>query len=80
MERILSSTRRINNQLKAITSPALISSLNDIRSQLEQLVFPGFVAKTGYAQLSQLPRYLAAIEQRLEKLPGNVQRDLLKWL
>ena len=77
VERILASTRRIQKQLKGTTSLALISALNDIRSQLEQLVFPGFVAKTGYAQLSQLPRYLAAIEKRLEKLPGNVQRDAL---
>jgi ATP-dependent helicase HrpA len=77
VERILASTRRIQKQLKGTTSLALISALNDVRSQLEQLVFPGFVAKTGYAQLSQLPRYLAAIEKRLEKLPGNVQRDAL---
>lgn len=77
VEHILSSTGRIRKQLKGTTSLALISSLNDIRSQLEQLVYPGFVAKTGYAQLSQLPRYLAAIEKRLEKLPGNVQRDAL---
>jgi len=75
VERILASTRRIEKQLKGTTSLALISALNDIRSQLEQLVFPGFVARTGYAQLSQLPRYLAAIEKRLEKLPGNVHRD-----
>ncbi|QDW30234.1 ATP-dependent RNA helicase HrpA [Arthrobacter sp. KBS0702] len=75
VERILASTRRIEKQLKGTTSLALISALNDVRSQLEQLVFPGFVARTGYAQLSQLPRYLAAIEKRLEKLPGNVQRD-----
>jgi ATP-dependent helicase HrpA len=77
VERILASTRRIEKQLKGATSLALISALNDIKSQLEQLVFPGFVARTGYAQLSQLPRYLAAIEKRLEKLPGNVQRDAL---
>jgi ATP-dependent helicase HrpA len=77
VERILSSTRSINRQLKSTASLPLISAINDIRSQLEQLVFPGFVAKTGYAQLSQLPRYLAAIEKRLEKLPGNVQRDAL---
>jgi ATP-dependent helicase HrpA len=77
VERILASTRRIQKQLKGTTSLALISALNDIRSQLEQLVYPGFVARTGYAQLSQLPRYLAAIEKRLEKLPGNVQRDAL---
>ncbi|MFF2315731.1 ATP-dependent RNA helicase HrpA [Arthrobacter sp. NPDC058097] len=77
VERILASTRRIEKQLRGTTSLALISALNDVRSQLEQLVFPGFVAKTGYAQLSQLPRYLTAIEKRLEKLPGNVQRDAL---
>ncbi|HET8880464.1 MAG TPA: ATP-dependent RNA helicase HrpA, partial [Arthrobacter sp.] len=75
VERILASTRRIEKQLKRTTSLALISALNDVKSQLEQLVFPGFVARTGYAQLSQLPRYLAAIEKRLEKLPNNVQRD-----
>lgn len=75
VERILASTRRIHKQLQGTTSLALISALNDVKSQLEQLVYPGFVARTGYAQLSQLPRYLAAIEKRLEKLPGNVQRD-----
>ncbi|PNI10055.1 ATP-dependent RNA helicase HrpA [Arthrobacter sp. AFG7.2] len=77
VERILASTRRIEKQLKGTTSLALISALNDIRSQLERLVYPGFVAQTGYAQLSQLPRYLSAIEKRLERLPGNVQRDAL---
>ncbi|MDN3936379.1 ATP-dependent RNA helicase HrpA [Arthrobacter sp. YD4] len=75
VERILASTRRIEKQLRGTTSLALISALNDIKAQLEQLVFPGFVARTGYAQLSQLPRYLAAIEKRLEKLPTTVQRD-----
>ena len=75
VERILASSRRIEKQLKGSTSLSLISALNDIKSQLEQLVFPGFVAQTGYAQLSQLPRYLTAIEKRLEKLPNNVQRD-----
>jgi ATP-dependent helicase HrpA len=75
VEKILSSNRRIQKSLKASTSLALISALNDIKSQLEQLVYPGFVARTGYAQLSHLPRYLAAIERRLEKLPTNVARD-----
>ncbi|WP_426003247.1 ATP-dependent RNA helicase HrpA [Paenarthrobacter sp. NyZ202] len=75
VERILASTRRIQKQLKAATSLSLISALNDMKSQLEQLVYPGFVAQTGYAQLSQLPRYLQAMEKRLEKLPSNVQRD-----
>ncbi|MGO4143641.1 ATP-dependent RNA helicase HrpA [Paenarthrobacter sp. YAF11_1] len=75
VERVLASTRRIQKALKSNASLPLISALNDMKSQLEQLVFPGFVAQTGYAQLSQLPRYLQAIEKRMEKLPGNVQRD-----
>ncbi|PPB50727.1 ATP-dependent RNA helicase HrpA [Arthrobacter pityocampae] len=75
VEKVLSSNRRIQKQLKGTTSLALITALNDIRSQLEQLVHPGFVAATGYAQLAHLPRYLRAIEVRLEKLPTTVQRD-----
>ncbi|MCQ9163322.1 ATP-dependent RNA helicase HrpA [Arthrobacter sp. STN4] len=75
VERVLASKLRIDKALRASNSLPLISALNDTRQQLELLVYPGFVAKTGFAQLSQLPRYLAAIERRLEKLPSNVARD-----
>ncbi|MHA7219956.1 ATP-dependent RNA helicase HrpA [Arthrobacter sp. MDT1-48-3] len=75
VEKVLSSHRRIQKQLRGTTSLALITALNDVRSQLEHLVHPGFVAATGYGQLAHLPRYLKAIEVRLEKLPTNVQRD-----
>ncbi|POH74520.1 ATP-dependent RNA helicase HrpA [Arthrobacter glacialis] len=75
VERVLASTMRIQKKLRETTSLPLISALNDVKQQLELLVYPGFVAKTGFAQLSQLPRYLAAIEKRLEKLPANVARD-----
>ncbi|WP_207344088.1 ATP-dependent RNA helicase HrpA [Arthrobacter sp. E3] len=75
VERVLASKLRIDKALKSSSSLPLISALNDVRQQLDLLVFPGFVAKTGFAQLSQLPRYLTAIERRLEKLPGNVARD-----
>ncbi|AIY01094.1 ATP-dependent helicase HrpA [Arthrobacter sp. PAMC 25486] len=75
VERVLASNLRIQKALRGTTSLPLISALNDIKQQLELLVYPGFVAKTGFAQLSQLPRYLTAIERRLEKLPSNVNRD-----
>jgi ATP-dependent helicase HrpA len=75
VEKVLSSHRRISKQLKATTSLAMITALNDVRSQLEHLVYPGFVARTGYAQLAHLPRYLRGIEMRLEKLASNVARD-----
>jgi ATP-dependent helicase HrpA len=75
VEQVLASANRIAKQLKGTTSLALVSGLNDVKTQLEQLVYPGFVAKTGYAQLTHLPRYLHAMERRLEKMPTNVQRD-----
>ncbi len=76
VEKVLSGTRRINKEIKAASSMALINALNDVKTQLSQLVYPGFVAATGYSQLAQLPRYISAIETRLEKLKaGNVTRD-----
>lgn len=75
VERILASKLRIDKSIAGNNSLPLISALNDIKEQLQLLVYPGFVAKTGYAQLSQLPRYLQAIEKRLEKLPSNVGKD-----
>ncbi|MDQ0258323.1 ATP-dependent RNA helicase HrpA [Sinomonas atrocyanea] len=75
VEQVLASSLRIGKALRGSTSLALVSALNDVKAQLEQLVYPGFVGRTGYAQLEHLPRYLRAIERRLEKLPTNVQRD-----
>ncbi len=75
VEETLSLARSVSRGIKGSSSLTLISALNDMRSQLEQLVFPGFVARTGYAQLSQLPRYLRGMERRLEKLPTAVSRD-----
>jgi ATP-dependent helicase HrpA len=48
----------------------------DVRTQLWELVGPGFVSATGFQRLGDLPRYLHAMEYRLEKLPGNQRRDL----
>ncbi|HXR01764.1 MAG TPA: DUF3418 domain-containing protein, partial [Pseudomonas sp.] len=50
-------------------------ALNDIKGQLSQLVYPGFVRETPAAWLKELPRYLKAIELRLEKLGSQVQKD-----
>ena len=54
---------------------ALVPALTDIRAQLAGLVYRGFVTATGYARLADLPRYLAAIDRRLDRLVSNPQRD-----
>jgi ATP-dependent helicase HrpA len=75
VEQVLSGAARIRKALKQSASLAAINSLNDVRAQLEHLVHPGFVAATGWEQLQHLPRYVRAMEVRLEKLAGHLQRD-----
>ena len=47
----------------------------DMQSQLQQLVHKNFVAQTDFAQLAHFPRYLKAINVRLEKLRADPARD-----
>ena len=47
----------------------------DIRSQLDWLLHKRFVADTPYERLQHVPRYLKAINLRIEKLRSNPARD-----
>jgi ATP-dependent helicase HrpA len=47
----------------------------DMTAQLQELVHKRFVADTEYSQLAHFPRYLKAMNIRLEKLRANPARD-----
>ncbi len=47
----------------------------DIKAQLSRLIFKGFFRATPWEQLSHLPRYLQAMQRRLEKYPRDRERD-----
>jgi ATP-dependent helicase HrpA len=47
----------------------------DVRAQIEWLVHKGFIAGTAYERLQHIPRYLKAVNFRIEKLRGNPTRD-----
>jgi ATP-dependent helicase HrpA len=47
----------------------------DMQAQLKELVHKRFIADTEYSQLSHFPRYLKAMNVRLEKLRTNTARD-----
>jgi ATP-dependent helicase HrpA len=51
------------------------SSVADVEEQIERLVYPGFVAGVGAGRLSDVHRYLLAVERRLEQLPEDSERD-----
>ncbi|MDN5790303.1 MAG: ATP-dependent RNA helicase HrpA [Micrococcales bacterium] len=61
--------------LEASSNPAIRSMVADVKAQVRQLVRPGFVADAGSARLTDLHRYLRAVEHRLDKAPANPARD-----
>ena len=54
---------------------AHVQASQDVRAQLEWLLHKRFVADTPYERLQHLPRYLKAVNLRIEKLRSNPARD-----
>ncbi|PZF92142.1 ATP-dependent RNA helicase HrpA [Micromonospora deserti] len=75
VRKVLAAAYAVEQRLGATRNLAVVAALADIRAQLNGLVHKGFVTETGYARLPDLLRYLTAIERRLDRLPGNPQRD-----
>ncbi|MGV9265502.1 ATP-dependent RNA helicase HrpA [Kitasatospora sp. NPDC003701] len=71
---------KASTRLKAVSSPVLLTAVNDIRLHLASLVHPGFVTETGWQRLPDLKRYLLAVDRRLEALPNHPQRDAQQLL
>ncbi|MEZ7666657.1 ATP-dependent RNA helicase HrpA [Rothia sp. 27098_8_161] len=72
---ILSETTALKKAIKKATSLTTMHAVSDVKAQMENLVYTGFVAKTGYDQLVHIPRYLKAAQVRLTKLGPNLHRD-----
>jgi ATP-dependent helicase HrpA len=65
----------LNRVLKGALSPQMIAAAREVREQVGGLIYPGFVAATPLRRLPHLARYVRAAQLRLEKLPGNLQRE-----
>ncbi|MFG1657089.1 ATP-dependent RNA helicase HrpA [Micromonospora chersina] len=75
VRQVLAAAYAVEQRLGATRNLAVVAALADIRNQLGGLVHKGFITEAGYARLPDLLRYLTAIERRLDRLPGNPQRD-----
>ncbi len=73
--RVLDAWRRTDRTLSGRADLMTLPALTDMQAQLARLVRRGFVAEAGAEQLRQIPRYLAAIVHRRERLDGQVARD-----
>lgn len=71
---------KARSSLRALTGKpgAPKVALDDVREQLAHLVPPGLFARTSRERLTHLPRYLRAIQVRLERLPNGPQKDQAK--
>ena len=75
VEQILSLNHALNQRLKGKMDFTMAFALSDIKSQLADLIYQGFVQKSGYYRLPDLLRYLQAIDKRLDKLTQDTNRD-----
>ncbi len=74
-EDILDRHRRIHRTLDENPPPGRAESIDDIRSHLDTLVYRGFILSTPLEQLENYPRYLEALERRIEKIRLGGARD-----
>ncbi|MBQ5940260.1 ATP-dependent RNA helicase HrpA [Massilia sp. AB1] len=68
---VLAEFHGLPKRLQSLPQPVAA----DIQSQLQGLVHKRFIADNEYSQLAHFPRYLKAINVRMEKLRTNASRD-----
>ncbi|OYO30402.1 ATP-dependent RNA helicase HrpA [Janthinobacterium sp. PC23-8] len=71
LSQVLTEFHGLPKRLQNIAAPAAA----DIQAQLQGLVHKRFLTENEYTQLSHFPRYLKAINVRLEKLRADPARD-----
>ncbi len=65
----------IMKQLNSRVSLEAVTILNDMKSQLEHLVYKNYISNMSWSELSQYPRYMEAIIIRLEKFGREIPRQ-----
>ena len=73
---VLTLRQSLERRLAALTQPSVAAAVTDMRAQLAFLVPPSPATAHGQARLVQVVRYLKAVSQRIDKLPGEAARDL----
>lgn len=72
---ILQGYQQVSRQLDGCNQINWMSSLSDMRQQLDRLVFKGFLRAIPPDQLAHIPRYLNALSRRIGKLGHAAGRD-----
>ncbi|NOX10094.1 MAG: ATP-dependent RNA helicase HrpA [Gammaproteobacteria bacterium] len=65
----------IAKRLKGNITVTTLAAINEIKSQLGYLIYPGFVQKASWQRIRHLARYLRALSMRMDKLEVDASRD-----
>jgi ATP-dependent helicase HrpA len=72
---ILAAYHQVSKLLSGNLPLSAYEAAADIREQLDYLIYPGFISNTPHEWLQHLPRYLQAIQLRLQKLNQSPDKD-----
>ncbi len=78
VQRILSEAHEARVRLAGLGASSLAAVRDDVEVQLDELMAPGFVGRTGWDRLPDVVRYLAGVRQRLDRLADDPRRDLAR--
>jgi ATP-dependent helicase HrpA len=79
MNEILAEYQALRPRINQPGVPVWQRAMTDIRNQVKALLPPGFVVATPLPRLRQFPRYLRAIQFRLDKFTINPAKDA-QWM
>ncbi|WP_222842824.1 ATP-dependent RNA helicase HrpA [Bowdeniella nasicola] len=72
---VLNAQREVLAAVKAANSLALLHTVQDVREQVADLVYPGFISATGADRIRDIARYLNGAAARLKRAESNVHGD-----
>jgi ATP-dependent helicase HrpA len=75
VERVLAVAGEVEGRLAELANPAFAPAAADVRAQLDDLIYPGWVTATGRRRLPDVLRYVRAMQLRLDRLPGDLAAD-----
>lgn len=76
LKNVYARWQRIRQSLLMLDREIFGESIEDIEDQLEDLHLADFVYRMDYSHWQQYPRYLEALEIRIERLEHNIESDL----
>jgi ATP-dependent helicase HrpA len=72
---VLGQYQALRKRLADTTQINWLDAVQDIRAQLDGLIFRGFLGRVPYERLKDYPRYLRAAEQRIDRLAHGAAKD-----